>query len=195
MRWMIGICLLGLVWLPAAQATAVRAVSLQEALRHSELVFQGRVMARRVIDDAGPHPFTRIVFAVEEVIKGDYAAPTLTLDFAGAPERGLVVADMDYPEPGEAGIYFVESLRRRQANPLYGWSQGHFRIVVRGGRPLVVTADGRPVVALTPAAADGRYLSRGVAKCVRVRRQAWDQGLAPEDFKAVLRNWLEGKER
>ncbi len=194
MRWMIGICLLALVWLPAAQATAVRAVSLQEALRHSELVFQGRVVTRKVIDDAGPRPFTRIVFAVEEVIKGDYAAPTLTLDFAGAPERGLVVADMDYPEPGEAGIYFVESLRRRQANPLYGWSQGRFRIVVRGGRPLVVTADGSPVVALTPAA-DGHYLSRGVAKGVRVRRQAWDQGMAPEDFKAVLRDWLAGERR
>ncbi len=195
MRWMIGICLLGLVWLPAAQATAVRAVSLQEALRHSELVFQGRVVARRVIDDESPRSFTRIVFEIEEVIKGDYDAVTLTLDFAGAPEAGLVVADMDYPEPGEVGIYFIESLRRRQANPLYGWSQGHFRIVVRGGRPVVVAADGNPVVALTLSAAESGGLSCGVAKGVRVRRQAWAQGMAPEDFKAVLRNWLAGEGR
>ncbi len=195
MHGMIGFFLLVLVWLPAAQATAVRAVSLQEALRHSELVLQGWVAMRKVIDDEGPRPFTRIVFAVEEVIKGDYAAPTLTLDFAGAPERGLVVSDMDYPEPGERGIYFVESLRRRQANPLYGWSQGHFRIVVRDDRPVVVAADGSPVVVLKPVAAEPGRLSHGVAKGVETRRQGWDRGLSPAAFKAVLRRWLEGEGR
>lgn len=185
--------LMFLVWI-SAQATAIREVSLQEALQHSELVFQGRVVKRTTVEDEGIRPFTRIVFQLDEIIKGDYPGPQLVLDFAGAPEVGLVVSEMRYPEVGEVGIYFVESLQRRQVNPLYGWSQGHFRIVDYHGVSTIIAADGQPVVALEPAPS-GKALTRGVAKGVRTRRQAWDRGMHPEDFKAVLRRWLEAQQQ
>ncbi len=188
------IFLIGLMWVWAqwAGATAIREVSLSQALRDSELVFQGRVIDRWVVTEGRSRPFTRIVFQIDEIIKGAYPDSRLVLDFAGAPEAGVVVAEMRYPEKGEMGIYFVESLQRRQANPLYGWSQGHFRIVERGGGLKVVAADGNPVVALERKAVTGETkLSQGVAKGVGTKRQGWDRGLDPEQFKDILKRWME----
>ncbi len=186
-RWMV--VSLGMWWL-CASATAVREVSLYQALQASALVFQGRVVDREVVTDA-PRPFTRIHFEVEEVIKGDWPQSQLTLDFAGAPEVGLVVMAMRYPRVGEEGIYFVETLQKRLANPLYGWSQGYFRIERRGNRAVVLTADGAPVQGLSVSQADAARLSRGRAKGVLVQRQSLQAPMTPGDFKAVLRRWLE----
>ncbi|BCX81506.1 hypothetical protein MIT9_P1084 [Methylomarinovum caldicuralii] len=191
MRWLVWLCLL---WLQVAVATSVREATLEEMLRNSELVFRGEVIGSEIRDD-GPRPYTRITFRIEDVIKGDYEGATLALDFAGAPARGLRVDEMRYPQPGERGIYFVESLRRRQANPLYGWSQGHFRIVARNGRAVVVGSDSKPVVAVTgsPKGEKGarRALSRGVPKGVQTESRAWNRGLAPEQFEDLLRQRLE----
>ncbi|WP_286291407.1 hypothetical protein [Methylomarinovum tepidoasis] len=191
MRWLVGFWFL---WLQVAAATSVREAGLDEMLRNSELVFRGQVSGSEIRDD-GPRPYTRVTFRVEAIIKGDYDGDTLSLDFAGAPARGLRVDEMRYPQPGERGIYFVESLRRRQANPLYGWSQGHFRIVVRNGRAVVVGGDGKPVVAVTgsPKGENGARwaLSRGVPKGVRTESRAWDRGLTPVQFEDLLRQRLE----
>lgn len=191
MRWLVGFWLL---WLQVAAATSVREATLEEMLRNSELVFQGRVTGSEIRDD-GPRPYTRVTFRIEDVIKGTYDSDTLSLDFAGAPARGLRVDEMRYPQPGERGIYFVESLQRRQANPLYGWSQGHFRIVTRNGRAVVVGGDGKPVVAVPVARAGegstGWALSRGVPKGVRTESRAWETGLTPAQFKDLLRQRLE----
>ena len=53
------------------------------------------------------------------------------------------------PEIGERGIYFVESLQRRQVHPLYGWSQGHFLVMAdERGVERVLTRAKRPVSAM-----------------------------------------------
>ncbi|MFN3920490.1 MAG: hypothetical protein ACK4JF_09435 [Methylohalobius sp.] len=115
-------------WLTPVLATSVREVSLPEMLERAELVFEGEVIHVAVQETLDHRPFTRIRFRVLDVIKGSFEQSTLTLDFLGG-ERGasrLQVAEMDYPELGEHGIYFVETLKSRLINPLYGWSQGRF---------------------------------------------------------------------
>jgi hypothetical protein len=188
--------LLGLslsVWLLTCAATSVREVSLKEMLEAAELVFEGEVTSVSVQAPLNLPPFTRIDFRVLEVIKGHFTSPTLTLDFLGGevgPKR-LAVEEMHYPKLGEHGIYFVESLRRRQVNPLYGWSQGHFLAQPdRFGVLRVLTYDGQPVTSLS-FEAQALGLSRGVAKGVKTRRDALNSAaLSLEDFKHKLHDYL-----
>ncbi len=75
---------------------------------------------------------------------------------------------MQMPEVGEQGIYFVESLQRRQVHPLYGWAQGHFLVVAdeRGVRR-VLTKSRRPVTAMQYGP-QIRALSDGIARGITV---------------------------
>ena len=52
----------------------------------------------------------------------------------------VVVADMQMPEIGELGIYFVETLSEQQIHPLFGWQQGHYLIIINSqtGRETVI---------------------------------------------------------
>jgi len=117
-----------------------------------ELIFEGRVVGfstERIRSGLR----TWVEFEVIDVIKGPPTGPTLSLAFSGGTLDGWVdrIVGLRLPEPGERGIYFVESLQRFQVNPLFGWDQGRLRIVVAGdGRERVVSANGRPVVGLRP---------------------------------------------
>jgi len=60
------------------------------------------------------------------------------------------------PQPGETGVYFVESLVRRQIHPLLGWTQGHFLVESStDGIEHMTTVGHKPVVALDDQAAAG----------------------------------------
>ncbi len=180
------------LWLATGAATSVREVSLQEMLAQAEFIFEGEVIRVAVQQTPDHRPFTRISFRVLEVIKGCFEHPTITLDFLGGKSGGkhLAVTDMEYPALGEHGIYFVESLSRRQVHPLYGWSQGHFVTYAdESGRLRIQTAAGQPVTRLEfePAAGLPR-ISRGIAKGVLTRRDALaNEALPLEDFKQQLR--------
>ncbi len=125
-------CLLGLyvLFLPmAVQATSISQLSMDEMLARAELIFQGRVLSvegRK--GNKGRMYYTYVTFELEDVIKGEYSAQTLTLRFMGgaAGGRGLKVAGVVYPQLGEKGVYFVAAVDGKRANPLLGWSQGHF---------------------------------------------------------------------
>ncbi len=192
MRIFLGLSLS--VWFLTCAATSVREVSLKEMLEASELVFEGEVIGVSVQAPPNQLPVTRIDFRVLEIIKGRFTAPTLTLEFLGgeAGLKHLAVEEMHYPKLGEHGIYFVESLQRRQVNPLYGWSQGHFLAQPDSlGVLRVLTYDGQPVVQLS---FEGQTLSlsRGVAKGVKTQREALDaKALSLEDFKQKLRDHLD----
>jgi hypothetical protein len=158
----------GAVFTSTAQATSVIEVTLEEMLQQSALVFEGEVTRVQVRENSRRDIQTLVTFEIIEVIKGEVKGKTLTLAFLGGASAGrkLSVSDMNMPVLNEHGIYFVESLLRKQVNPLYGWSQGHFR-VEKGpaGAERVFTRSGRPVRGIehTNGKRSGR-LSNGAAR-------------------------------
>jgi hypothetical protein len=175
----------------------VRSVSVTEMLAGAELVFEGRVIDRRTVEGEDFQGVrTCVRFEVLEVVKGAPVAGPLELCFAGGRSRSGItrrIAGLELPDPGEHGIYFVDSLEQPRLHPLYGWDQGHFR-VSPGPVEVVTTESGKPVVALEPAteAASGG-ISRGVARGAVVAEPGARSGRAPLDaaaFKARLRDLL-----
>lgn len=186
-------------------ASTVEQVDVARMLAASEVVFEG--VAERhetVLDDAGL-PRTLVRFRVLEVLKG-HAGPELTLGFAGGAIGDLeyAISDLVIPPVGEHGIYFVESLRRTLVNPLYGWSQGAFRIETGAGggsgsgrtaaRERIATQRGRPVLDVRSTGSPSfSGLSDGVASGITEGEVSEaNRALAPNDFKARLRELLLG---
>lgn len=114
-----------------AQATSILAISFEQLVGSSELAFEGRVLARRVVAD-GPADMvhTHVTFQLVQVLKGRYTGSTIVLSFMGGTIGGVTtgIAGVTPPEAGEHGIYFIESLTRRMMDPRYGIDQGHFLI-------------------------------------------------------------------
>jgi hypothetical protein len=188
-------------------AASVRQTSVGEMLDACELIFEGEAIATGVEEsEDGRHLFTWVDFAVLDVVKGPTRStlgPRLRLHFLGGAleDRVLQVGGMVVPEVGERGLYFVESLARRQVHPLYGWDQGRLRLLRdAGGVPRVVSADGRPVVGVQPGGAGGSAiqrrsteLSEGVAHELQLAVGAGLEGaLSAGDLKARLRSRLGG---
>jgi len=177
-------------------ATTVRSVSMSQMALAAELVFEGRVLTQESRGEGGKIR-TCIEFEVIEVVKGPPIDSPLELCFSGGTHKGQTrrIHGMRHPQPGERGIYFVETLRESRVNPLLGWEQGHFRIAIDGSNA-VETADGRPVVSVEPDDETGAQLSGGVARGARVSsRQARSANtpapLTSDEFKARVRALLE----
>jgi len=139
--------LCGWLALSAAASTVVQ-LDFEEVVGSAELVFEGEVLAVESRQTAPRRIHTYVRFRVLDVIKGDYADDTLELRYLGGELNGvrMRVTDMEWPEPGDNGLYFVESLQRPTVHPLVGWSQGHYRIETdERGEPRVYTADYRQV--------------------------------------------------
>ena len=97
----------------------------------------------------------------------------------------------------EKGIYFVNSLARQYANPLYGWKQGHFLIETDPytSREHVITADRQPVTGIELEEAPYYGLSSGVAVGVKTTdRMQIGKAWIVEEFKQNLRLMLETME-
>ena len=174
-----------------ASASSVRSVSVNDMIDRSEVVFEGRVLGRRVVDDGdAKHLRTCVRFEVLDVVKGADVASPLELCFAGGRSKAGItrgVAGLNLPAPGEHGIYFVESLADGHFSPLAGWDQGRF-VVDRSGK--VSTAGGLGVVALDPSSTDEDGISDGVALGARVAQPGARGAAAPMDaeaFKARVR--------
>lgn len=173
-----------------AHASTVLEVGVADMLEHCELIFEGDVV--EVWSEASPRGIhTWVRFEVRDVLLGPQVGPSLVLSFLGgrAGDRIEKVIGLRVPEHGEHGFYFVESLRRSQVNPLYGWDQGRLLIVPdRSGRPRVVTADGWPVVAVDRVAVKGLgRLSSRVAKGIWANPETTrSHALSPTELKAAL---------
>ncbi len=182
----------------SASALSVKAVSVEEILENSALVIEGQVMA----SESRPVEGSRMIqtcfrFEVAEIIKGDLPDDSFELCFLGGTLDGVTmrVSGMRYPEIGETGIYFIESLDRLQVSPLYGGPQGHF-LVVRDpatGKEQVLTSDRRSVVGvISSSKITTPGLSTGAARGVLT---AGPPGIAnamtKEDFKQSLRAMLD----
>lgn len=194
---------LAAAWVFAApaplRASVVVQASLDEMLAACPLIFEGVVLdVSSESDPTGIH--TWVHFRVDRRIKGA-AAATLALRFRGGRvgDRREEVSGSPIPEPGERGIYFVESVDRFLVNPLYGWDQGRIRIVrAADGGDRVLTSHGHAIVAVEEPAApsaratqalqrDGIARSTGVALGIRSDARARaEQALRAEEFEAAL---------
>lgn len=137
------------------QATTVLQLDIDQLLQQAELVFEGQVISSEARwNDDQSSINTIIRFQVNDIIKGEFAEDVLELQFAGGTvgDMTLRISDMEYPAPGDQGIYFVEQLDHNQINPLLGWSQGHFRILKDStDEERIYSSRRAPVQALAPA--------------------------------------------
>lgn len=179
----------------AAQATSVVQLASEELVAGAELIFQGEVVHTESWQAANGRIYTWVDFSVIEVLKGELAGNGLRLRFTGGQVGGLGLSTgVPIPAVGEQGIYFVESTREYLANPLHGWSQGHF--IVNDANE-VRAGNGELVTEVEAVADDGiSRVSQGVAAGFNTVHRTGSEvvplrGLSPEEFKARVRSMLE----
>ncbi len=182
------------------EASTVREVSFDEMLQQSQFVFDGTATSLEAKEDTHKRIHTLVTFEINEVLKGEYTGVTITLCFSGGTigEVTMAVSDMHLPEVGEHGIYFVESIKRLQVHPLYGWSQGHFLMEPDAtGTDRVMTNKKQPVTKLDtdksstqlidPEQGAIQPLSKGVARGVtHSQEKNNNNGLTVDQFKKVI---------
>ena len=185
----------------AASATSIRETSMAEMADKSAVIFEAVVVEVRAHKSPRGSIVTEVVFEVRDVIKGHIPQRRLKLEFLGGeiPGARQSIAAMQYPELGEQGIYFAESIDQPLINPLYGWDQGRF-LVQRdhAGVERVLTAGKRPVMDVQgsestffDAPGVAVQLSTGVASGVRATSAASaNEGLSSGQFKQRIRNLL-----
>lgn len=191
---------------PVSLATSVLAVDVDQMLKGSELVFEGRVVETNVRRD--PHKSrmikTHITFEVLDILKGQVADRYIELKFLGGKigNRSLVVEEMDIPPVGERGVYFVEKQNSQFVQPFYGWSQGRFLVEMDPqGVERVTTFNKRPVEQIQSAAptlnsdiGKSIELSTGVARGVQLvpKDGLTSDGISLHEFKQDLQSKLKG---
>jgi hypothetical protein len=181
-------------------AASVRAVSIDELIQQSQLVFEGTVTGIDAKENNQKRIHTYVTFTISDVIKGEYTDSVITLRFLGGTvgDNSMLVSEQRIPQVGEHGIYFVESLDRFQINPLYGWSQGHFilerdlagthKVMTNRGLAVRGVADTKQTSKIVPDGENTPPLSNGVTSNLVVDTEKnVEHGMKAEDFKAILR--------
>ena len=181
-----------LVHSASIRATSVVEVSVDEMLQDSGLVFEGEVVAIKVREFGNHGIQTQVTFKVVDVIKGKLKGRKVTLGFMGGVygDREITVSEMQIPVMHERGIYFVESPERNLVHPLYGWSQGHLKLL-RDSNDVdrVTTAIGDPVTGMesTTMKRSGK-LSKGAARGLKLgHSRELSTALDKHEFKRQLR--------
>jgi hypothetical protein len=183
-----------------SNATSIRAVTFKELLQYAEFVFEGQVIAVEHVSPPDSHlPLTCVLIEINEVFKGRHSGDTVDLCFLGgiSGQYTVKVANIQYPELDEKGIYFVKSLEDQYANPIYGWKQGHFLIETDPdtSREYMLTADRQPVTGIALEEAPSYGISTGVAIGVKTTdRLQIGKAWTVEDFKQNLRLMLRAVE-
>ncbi len=185
----------------AATATSVREASVAEMTDKSAVIFEAVVIDVRAHKTARGSIVTDVVFEVLDVIKGHVPQRRVKLEFLGGeiPGERQSISAMQYPELGEQGIYFAESIDQPLINPLYGWDQGRFlvqrdsvgieRVLTAGRRPVMDVQGSESTFFDAPGVA--MKLSTGVASGVRATPAASaNEGLSSGQFKQRIRNLL-----
>lgn len=180
-----------MLWPPgSASAASVRRLGIDEIVREAELIFQGRVVLRESRRVRQGDIVTYVTFELVDILKGSFTGSRLTLEYLGGTAGSLTlnIPEVQIPQTGEEGIYFVETLKSQQVHPLIGFEQGHFLIKANGdGVWRVLTHDGKPISALRfePPPKE-MVLSDGVAFGV-LRSSGNATGLSLADFKFLIR--------
>jgi hypothetical protein len=113
-----------------ARATVLVALTLDELVAASEVVFTGTV-TDSVTRAEGDLVYTTIRFDVDDVVAGEADGEVLELRFLGGNvgEQKTEVSGQYIPAVGDRGLFFVDDSVRDLVNPLTGWSQGHFPLI------------------------------------------------------------------
>jgi len=129
-------------------ASSILEVDFQQIVNKSEAIFEGEVVATTAEMSADGNIYTLVDFLVLDVMSGDLnVGESITLRFTGGSANGLTLSvGSTIPTIGEHGVYFIESIDTQLLNPLYGWSQGHYRVqpnghIIAGDNQVVVGAD------------------------------------------------------
>lgn len=179
---------------PVLWATTVAQLSFDEVIATAELVFEGRVIAVEARETGPRSIHTFVEFEVLDILKGDFTGSTIELSYLGGRvgNREMQISEMQVPETGETGIYFVESLHAPLLHPLVGWSQGHYLIEQdSNGRAHVQSADHQPIraVSIAPFAAALTLDGGGVANGVLIQSIADESSaMSADGFKALVRD-------
>ena len=174
-------------------ASTILELSFADVVEDAELIFEGKVIAVEAREDLnGIH--TYVNFEILDVVKGNYSSATLELRYLGGRvgKRQLQITDMDLPQKGESGFYFVESLQENLIHPLVGWGQGHYIVERdRNGRAYVTSSQRRLIQSIdgSPQETDPNTFSKGVAKGVTVMEMHLpDNAMTIDGFKAAVRS-------
>lgn len=117
---------------PSTKAATIIFKSFEEVVNGSELIFEGKVLSKETrLSPMNDMPFTYFIFEIIDIVKGDYTEQTIEIGFMGGPKGDLIlkVSDMQMPEVGERGIYFLTTHSEQYIHPLSGWHQGHYLII------------------------------------------------------------------
>lgn len=131
-------------------------ISVDSLSTDADLVFQGTVTNITYAASVEGIPHTFVTYKVEEVIKGSYRAPTLTLRFIGGVKiegnvmRKLSVSHAPQFEQGQQDLLMVRGNTQTQC-PLVRCAQGRFRF-----QQGMVTSEEGTVLAREP---QGRVLA------------------------------------
>lgn len=119
----------------AASAQTPIDTSLVAFSSEADLVFQGTVTDIKYAPSIEGIPHTFVTYRVEEVLKGAYSAPTLTLRFIGGVKiegnvmRRLSVSHAPRFETGHHDLLMVKDNTQVQC-PLVQCAQGRFRFEI-----------------------------------------------------------------
>jgi hypothetical protein len=175
------------------QASTVLELSFADVVESAELIFEGRVIALEARED-GDGIHTYVSFEVLDIVKGSYSSATLELRYLGGRvgSRQLQITDMDLPQNGESGFYFVESLQENLVHPLVGWDQGRYLIERdRNGQAYVTSSQHRPIQSINgaPQETNPNTFSKGVAKGVTVMELNLPaRAMSVDGFKSAVRS-------
>jgi hypothetical protein len=187
------------VILSCANATSVREVTMDEMLQACQFVFEGNVSSIESKENSQNRIHTFVTYEIQEIIKGDYPNSTITLSFLGGTvgDVTMAISDMQLPQVGERGIYFVESLDRPQVHPLYGWNQGHFivetddtgadRVMTNTKQSVIGVEFNMPIKQMTSDKPTSQKLSNGIAYGLSLAQEGKEtKGLTLGAFKKAL---------
>jgi hypothetical protein len=168
---------IGLVFLlyklliPSVNATTLLQIDTMQLANDAALVFEGEVVFTQVDYIPGGYIYTSVDFLITEVLKGGLVAgQTITLRFTGGVVDNLTLdIGSRIPALHERGIYFVEALHAQLANPLLGWSQGHFIIQSNG---TLLAGNDQLVVDIKPVKNKTEAISPGIASGIKTISKA-----------------------
>jgi len=135
-------------------ATVVVPKDFAALCREADMVFVGTVsdVRSRWVDQANSDIETLVTFSDLDPLFG-VEQTTVTLRFAGGEVDGRreEIAGIPRFQVGERAILFAR--RGRWLNPIVGFQQGCFRVADGDAGPVVLSADGRPLVDIRQGAA------------------------------------------
>ena len=177
----------------SAHAASVVQMPFDDVVEQSEVAFEGRVVSRESRwNEARTSIVTHVTIEVVDTLKGT-TAQRVTLTFLGGEADGMRmdVSGLRVPNPGERGVYFLESTMNQQASPIIGWNQGQFLIQQSGSQAQIYTASGRPVVGFQRVEANVQALNENEASGLQMHS---GPAMSVTNFKAHVREVVRSSE-